>query len=78
MPEPSSLLMRELLSWISRRPRTYVETLEAWRSSCPRHTVWEDAVIDGLVRIEGGAGEVSLTSRGRERLGEGAGGGAVG
>ena len=43
--------MREFLSWIARRPRTYPETMEAWRTSCPRLSVWEDAVSDGLVRV---------------------------
>jgi hypothetical protein len=72
MPEPLSLLMREFLTWVSSRPRTYAEAMEAWRSHCPRHTVWEDALIDGLVRIEGGApvwqSEVTLTPRGRAAL----------
>ena len=34
----------ELLAWIAERPRTYPETIEAWKSSCPRLTVWEDAL----------------------------------
>ena len=53
--------------------RTYGETMEAWRSTCPRHTVWEDAFIDGLVQIEGGGpvrqSAVTLTARGRAVLG---------
>src|SRR4051812_27860509 len=36
--------------------------MEAWKSSCPRLTVWEDAVTDGLVEIR--RGEVRLTQRG--------------
>jgi len=43
---------RQLLAWIVERPRTYAETIEAWKSSCPRLTVWEDALADGLVRVE--------------------------
>ena len=46
----------ELLDWVSTRPRTYSETMEAWRSSCPRLTIWEDALADGLVRVESGHG----------------------
>jgi hypothetical protein len=71
MPEPVSLLMREFLTWVSGRRRTYAEAMEAWRSTCPRHTVWEDAFIDGLVQIEGGPlqqAEVTLTPRGRAAL----------
>ena len=45
------LLMMEFLSWIGSRPRTYSETMEAWQSTCPRHTIWEDAVIGGYVQL---------------------------
>jgi hypothetical protein len=54
--------------------RTYGETMEAWRSACPRMPIWEDAVRDGLVRIENGgamkSARIVLTSRGRARLGQ--------
>jgi hypothetical protein len=72
LPEPVSLLMREFLAWISSRPRTYAEAMEAWRSTCPRQTVWEDALTDGLIQIGGTfhQSEVTLTPRGRAILGE--------
>jgi len=74
MAEPVSLLMIEFLYWVSRRRRTYAESMEAWRSSCPRHTVWEDAIADGLIEIVGGEtlrqSEVTLTPRGRAILDE--------
>jgi hypothetical protein len=54
----------QLLAWIDDRPRTYRETIDAWRSSCPRLAVWEDALADGLVRVE--RGRVLLTERGTE------------
>jgi hypothetical protein len=28
--------------------------IETWQSTCPRLTVWEDALADGLVRIRPG------------------------
>jgi hypothetical protein len=56
----------ELLAWVSSRSRTYTETMEAWRSHCPRLLVWEDAVLDGLVRVEGG--NVELTAAGERTL----------
>jgi hypothetical protein len=72
MPEPVSPSMLEFLTWISDRPRTYAETMEAWRSTCPRHTVWEDALTDGLVEVESGHTlaqfAVRLTPRGRALL----------
>jgi hypothetical protein len=40
------------LAWIADRPRTYAETMDAWRTSCPRLSAWEDATTDGLVAIE--------------------------
>src|SRR5262245_50252812 len=52
--------------------RSYGETMEAWRSTCPRMPIWEDAVRDGLVRIENGgamrASRIVLTARGQEKL----------
>jgi len=55
--------------------RTYGETMEAWRSTCPRMPIWEDAVRDGLVRIENGgamkSSRIVLTARGKARLGRG-------
>jgi hypothetical protein len=56
----------QLLAWIAERPRTYPETMEAWKSSCPRLTVWEDAVADRLVRVE--RGNVLLSAAGTELL----------
>ena len=71
MDGPVAPLTLELLTWISSRPRTYADAMEAWRSNCPRHPVWDDALADGLVEVArgGGAGaEVRLTARGRAAL----------
>jgi hypothetical protein len=72
MHEPPSLLMLEFLTWVSSRPRTYDEAMDAWRSTCPRHTIWEDALIDGLIRVgrpeAGQQSQVTLTPRGRAIL----------
>ena len=67
MPEPISLIMRQFLAWVAEHPRRREEVREAWRS-CPRISVWEDAVMDELVAYDGG-GLIGLTSRGREALG---------
>ena len=61
----------ELLSWLSTRDRTYDEAIDAWHSHCPRLTVWEDALADGLIRIRrAGVGNtmVALTESGRMTL----------
>jgi hypothetical protein len=74
MAEPASLLMLEFLSWVSTRPRTYAEAMEAWRSTCPRQTIWEDALIEGFIQFESDGlpdhSEVTLTPRGRAMLDE--------
>lgn len=65
MSDSPSLIMIQFLSWVADRPRSYAETMEAWRTSCPRLSVWEDAVIADLVRLEGEGGRaVRLTKRG--------------
>src|ERR1700733_13678883 len=65
----SSLLMIQFLAWVADRPRTYSQTMDAWRSTCPRLSVWEDAIIDGLVRLDNGTDRaVELTRRGRTAL----------
>ena len=72
--DASPRLLLQFLAWVADRPRNYHETMDAWRTSCPRISVWEDALIDGLVSAEdlpGGAqGEVSvvLTQAGMDHL----------
>jgi len=68
MAEPISALMFEFLSWVSSRSRSYDEAMEAWQSSCPRQTIWEDAIIEGFIEVGGTAdsSKVSLTRLGKE------------
>ncbi len=65
-------LTLQLISWVSDRPRTYGEVMEAWTTTCPRMPIWEDAVRDGLVRVEGEGRMrervVAVTPRGRALL----------
>jgi hypothetical protein len=68
---PSGYLTVQFLDWIGEAPRTYGEVMDAWRTSCPRLSIWEDAVIDGLVGLGEGSGKqrhVVLTDRGRSLL----------
>jgi len=62
-----SPLLVELLAWIDARPRMYGETMDAWRTSCPRSPVWEDATSAGLVEVVPD-GLVQLTASGRAAL----------
>jgi putative acetyltransferase len=73
-PEPVSLLMIQFLDWVASRPRTYAAAMDAWRTSCPRLSVWEDALIGNLIRVgevDAGGAEVALTSRGHAVLAAG-------
>jgi hypothetical protein len=56
-PWPPSALTLELLNWVAERPRTYAETMAAWRTSCPRMPIWEDAGSDHLLKLMGGDGD---------------------
>jgi hypothetical protein len=60
----------ELLSWVSREPRSYPEAIEVWHTHCPRHSVWEDALGEGLIEVvrKGSRSHVALTSRGKAAL----------
>jgi hypothetical protein len=74
MPEQVQRLMLEFLAWVSAHPRTYAQTMDAWKSSCPRHPVWEDALSAGFVEIEMAPASVvdqsrvDLTAKGRSFL----------
>ena len=48
-------LILDLVAWVADRPKPYAEVMDAWRTSCPRLPVWEDAVDRGLVRRVRGA-----------------------
>ena len=65
-------LILDLLDSVAGRERSYEEVIEAWRTSCPRLPVWEDANERGLIRIEQADGRsvVRVTSAGRELLAE--------
>jgi hypothetical protein len=68
MPEPASLIMVQFLAWVAERPRTRDQAVEAWHS-CPLISVWEDAIVSGLVRIENdGNRTIALTGHGRAAL----------
>ena len=63
-------LIVDLLEWVQMRERTYQEVMDAWRTSCPRLPVWEEANDRGLVAIESVDGRelVRLTSDGLSLL----------
>jgi hypothetical protein len=74
MQTATDSLTLQFLSWVAERPRTYGDAMDRWRTSCPRLSIWEDAILDGLVRLENRAGAprdqsaVTVTPRGRALL----------
>ena len=65
-------LILDLVEWVERTERTYEETMDAWRTSCPRLPVWEDASERGLVEraVANGRVMVRATSSGLALLKE--------
>ena len=76
MTEATTLdpLVLDFVEWIAKEPRAYADVLDAWRTSCPRLTVWEDAIDRGLVMRKPVVGEqrtrVEVTAAGRRFLRE--------
>jgi trans-aconitate 2-methyltransferase len=71
MLDPVEPLILDLLEWIGPQSRAYSEVLEAWRTSCPRLPVWEEANRRGFVEHHHEVGHppvVSVTPLGRAHL----------
>jgi hypothetical protein len=63
-------LILDLLEWLAARERSYEEVMAAWRTSCPKLPVWEDASDRGLVTREDRSGRsiVGVSPSGRALL----------
>lgn len=71
MNDPVDALMLDLLEWIGPQPRAYAEVIEAWRTSCPRLPVWEEANARDLLTQDhrpGVGNFVSVSPAGRALL----------
>ena len=63
-------LVLDLLEWVGAG-RPYEEVMEAWRTSCPRLPVWEEANLRGYLDCRSdahGVRQVRLTPAGSEHL----------
>lgn len=70
MSTPLDSLILDLVESVLA-PRPYAEVIEAWRTSCPRLTVWEEATERGLVAfrpVADGALLVAATEAGQDAL----------
>lgn len=70
MTHAPDALVLDFVEWIAARPRRYSDVMDAWRTSCPRLTIWEDAIDSGLVQRCRTDGELSIevTRAGRDLL----------
>lgn len=71
MREPVEALILDLLEWLEPAPRPYAEVMEAWRTSCPRLPVWEEANERGFLerrRVAGSGALVTVSASGRAHL----------
>ena len=70
MTQGSDALVLDFVEWIAASPRRYCDVMDAWKTSCPRLTIFEDAIDQGLVqrcRI-GGDLSIEATEAGRDLL----------
>ena len=73
MPDPVEALILDLLEWIGPKARPYREVIEAWRTSCPRLPVWEEANERGFIEhhySQGSEAVVSVSTQGAKFLAE--------
>jgi len=69
MSAPIDALILQFLAWVESETPTCAQVLDAWQSSCPRLSVWEDVQIAGFVTFDGTrARHVILTDAGRALL----------
>ena len=71
MAETADPLVLDLVEWIAREPRIYSEVIATWRTSCPRLTIWQDALDHGYVSRQTVAGAgvvVTVTEQGENFL----------
>jgi hypothetical protein len=66
MPDSVDSLVLDLLTWMGPEPRPYADVIEAWRTSCPRLPVWEEANERGFLVRRRAA--VSVSAAGAEHL----------
>ena len=69
MTRAHDALTLQLLEWVAEAPRSHAELMDAWKSNCPRLSIWEDACADGLLGCGTGRRDVVfLTDKGRRCL----------
>jgi hypothetical protein len=62
MNDPIEPLILDLLEWIGAGSRPYPDVIDAWRTSCPRLPVWEEANSRGFIDRSHAPGSVARVS----------------
>ena len=73
MADQMNALVLDLVEWVAKQPRPYADVMDAWRTSCPRLTIFEDAVDRGFIESRtapGGGVLVAATAAGAAMLRE--------
>ena len=68
MSQATDALTLQFLEWVASDRRSHAEVIDTWRSSCPRLSIWEDALLAGLVRYDAVGRTVELTPAGRRMV----------
>ena len=70
MTHSPDALVLDFEEWIAASPRRYTDVMDVWKTSCPRLTIWEDAIDQELVQRCRIDGELSIeaTEAGRDLL----------
>ena len=70
MADTIEALVTDLIEWVGSG-RRYIEVMDAWKTSCPRLPIWEEANARGLLarhRDEDGTEWVHLAPAGKDLL----------
>ncbi len=59
-------LVLDLVEWVATNPRSYTDVMSAWRTTCPRMSIWEDSLDERLVSVHNDT--VYVTTRGSDFL----------
>jgi hypothetical protein len=73
MADQMNALVLDLVEWVAKEPRPYADVMDAWRTSCPRLTIFEDAVDRGFIECRTAHGRgvrVTVTPAGTALLRE--------
>ena len=60
-------LTLQLLEWVADKRCTRAELMEAWKTTCPRLSIWEDACAEGMIGCGPGREDLVFLSESGKR-----------